>query len=214
MKPMHSLADRLLGAADNTLRTLLAPPQAARTNPAHGLHQTAELTDAEQRLSGALMRVDHARGICTQALYTGQALTARSDKLRRQLNEAARGDTDHLAWTQERLHELEAHSSRLNPLWYAGALGVGVLAGRLGGDQLSLGLVVETKRQMEAHLASHLEHLPQTDRASRAIVTEMRKDEARRADHAMDAGAKRLPLPLRGLLRLAAGAVTCTARCI
>ena len=211
---MYTLTDRLLGAADNALRTLLAPPQATRPSPVQRLHQASELTDDEKRLSGALMRVNHAGEVCTQALYTAQALTARSGSLRWQLDKTTHEETDHLAWTRARLRELEAHTSRLNPLWYAGAFGVGVLAGRLGGDRLSLSLMVEAERQMEARLASHLEHLPQTDRASRAIVSEMRKDEARHADHAMDAGGTRLPFPLRGLMRVAAGVMARTARCI
>lgn len=213
---MHTLTDRLLGAADNTLRTLLAQPQATRANPAQALEptQAPELSEEERRLSGALMRVNHVGEVCAQALYTAQALTTRSPALRRQLDQAAREETDHLAWTQERLQELGAHRSLLNPLWYAGAFGLGVAAGKLGGDRLSLSFVVETERQVEAHLASHMERLPQNDRASRAIVAEMKKDEARHADNAMDAGGTRLPFPVRGLMKVAARVMTRTAHYI
>lgn len=211
MAGMYTLPDRLLGAADNTLRTLLARPQATRESPARAVRDVPELSEEERRLSGALMRVNHVGEVCAQALYTAQALTTRSDTLRRQLDAAAREETDHLAWTQERLQELGAHTSWLNPLWYLGSFGIGVVAGKLGGDRLSLGFVVETERQVEAHLASHLERLPQADKASRAIVAEMKRDEARHADNALDAGGARLPLPVRGLMRLAARVMTRTA---
>ena len=214
MQGMHSLSDRLLGAADNTLRTLLARPQATRENPAHAVHDEPVLSEQERRLSGALMRVNHVGEVCAQAMYTAQALTTRSEALRRQFDAAAREETDHLAWTHERLKELDARRSLLNPLWYAGAFGIGVLAGRLGGDQLSLGFVVETERQVEAHLASHMERLPHADRASRAIVSQMKKDEARHAEDALDAGGSTLPLPVRGLMKLAARVMTRTAHYI
>lgn len=214
MAGMYTLPDRVIGAADNTLRTLLARPQATRENPARAVQAMPELTEEERRLSGALMRVNHVGEVCAQALYTAQALTTRSDALRRQMDAAAREETDHLAWTQERLQELEAHTSWLNPLWYAGAFGIGVVAGKLGGDRLSLSFVVETERQVEAHLASHMERLPQADKASRAIVAEMKKDEARHAENALDAGGTRLPLPVRGLMKLAARVMTRTAHYI
>lgn len=208
---MYTLPDRLMGAVDNTLRTLLARPQATRESPARAVQAMPELSEEERRLSGALMRVNHVGEVCAQALYTAQALTTRSDTLRRQLDAAAREENDHLAWTQERLQELGAHTSWLNPLWYLGSFGIGVAAGKLGGDRLSLGFVVETERQVEAHLASHLERLPQADKASRAIVAEMKRDEARHADNALDAGGARLPLPVRGLMKLAARVMTRTA---
>lgn len=211
MAGMYTLPDRLMGAVDNTLRTLLARPQATRESPARAVQAMPELSEEERRLSGALMRVNHVGEVCAQALYTAQALTTRSDTLRRQLDAAAREENDHLAWTQERLQELGAHTSWLNPLWYLGSFGIGVAAGKLGGDRLSLGFVVETERQVEAHLASHLERLPQADKASRAIVAEMKRDEARHADNALDAGGARLPLPVRGLMKLAARVMTRTA---
>lgn len=207
-----NLTDRLLSAADSGLRTLFATPRAARPNPAlNAAPEAATLSPSEQRLSGALMRVNHVGEVCAQALYTSQALTTKNDALRHQLEEAAREETDHLAWTSERLKELGDRTSRLNPLWYAGAFGIGLLAGRLGGDALSLGFVVETERQVEAHLASHMDRLPAHDAASRAIVAQMKEDEAAHADAALKAGGVELPRPVRGLMRLAARVMTGTA---
>lgn len=206
-----SRADAVLCAADSALRTLFASPQAARPSPARGAESAPTLTERERRLSGALMRVNHVGEVCAQALYTAQALGTRDEELRRQLDAAAREETDHLAWTRERLDELGDRVSWLNPLWYAGAFGIGLLAGRIGGDALSLGFVVETERQVEAHLASHMDRLPSADTASRAIVAQMKEDEARHADDALHAGGAPLPAPLRGLMRLAARVMTTTA---
>ena len=168
------------------------------------------MTAAERRLSGALMRVDHVGEVCAQALYQAQALLARDEGLRAHFEEAAREETDHLAWTEQRLRELGARTSVLNPLWYAGAFGIGLAAGRLG-DAASLGFVVETERQVEQHLASHLERLPAADAASRAIVTQMKEDEARHAEAAKASGGVELPLPVRALMRAAARVMTSTA---
>jgi ubiquinone biosynthesis monooxygenase Coq7 len=168
------------------------------------------LPEPERRLAGALMRVNHVGEICAQALYQAQALTARSDGLRRQMDRAAREETDHLAWTRQRLDELGDRPSRLNPLWYAGAFGIGLLAGRLG-DPASLGFVVETERQVEEHLAGHLDRLPEADRRSRAIVAQMKADEARHADEAQAAGGVDLPPPVRWMMRAAARVMTATA---
>ena len=211
MGGMTNLMDRWLTAADSSLRTLLAPPRAARPSPAATAAPSAHLTETEQRLSGALMRVNHVGEICAQALYTAQALGTTDPVLRRHLDAAAREETDHLAWTRQRLDELGDRVSLLNPLWYAGAFGIGLLAGRIGGEPLSLGFVVETERQVEAHLASHLDRLPAGDSASRAIVTQMKLDEARHADDALHAGGTPLPAPVRGLMRLAAKLMTVTA---
>lgn len=213
MAPMStpSLTDRLLSAADSSLRTLFAAPQASRPSPAAGMTPPTTLTEAERRLSGALMRVNHVGEVCAQALYTAQALGTSDPELRRHLEAAAREETDHLAWTKERLDELGDRVSLLNPLWYAGAFGIGLLAGRIGGDRLSLGFVVETERQVEAHLASHMERLPSGDTRSRAIVEQMKADEARHADDALHAGGAELPQPVRGLMRLAAKVMTTTA---
>ena len=206
-----SLTDRLLSAVDSSLRTLVAALQAARPNPARQAEAGTVLTKRERRLSGALMRVNHVGEVCAQALYTAQALGTRDPELRRHLDAAARDETDHLAWTRERLDELGDRVSWLNPLWYAGAFSIGLLAGRIGGDALSLGFVVETERQVEAHLASHMDRLPSADTASRAIVAQMKEDEARHSDAALQAGGKTLPAPVRGLMRLAAKVMTTTA---
>ena len=169
------------------------------------------LSEPEKRVSGALMRVNHVGEVCAQALYTAQAMTTNDPVLRQHLDAAAREETDHLAWTRQRLDELGDRPSLLNPLWYAGAFGIGWLAGRVGGDKLSLGFVVETERQVEAHLASHMNRLPAGDAASRAIVAQMKEDEANHAREAAAAGGTPLPAPVRGLMRLAAKVMTTTA---
>ncbi len=169
------------------------------------------MVDADRRLSGALMRVNHVGEVCAQALYQAQALTASSSELRQSMQAAARDEIDHLAWTEQRLRELGDRPSLLNPLWYAGSFAIGVLAGRLG-DATSLGFVVETERQVEAHLAGHLDRLPAQDARSRAIVDQMRVDEGRHADAALTAGGKALPAPVRWLMRGAAKVMTTTAQ--
>ncbi len=201
--------DRFLSSLDNALRTLSGAVHAARPMPAGALSQKP-LDEPARRLSGALMRVNHVGEVCAQALYQAQALTARTPELRQQMAQAAREETDHLAWTQQRLDELGDRPSLLNPLWYAGAFAIGVLAGRLG-DATSLGFVVETERQVEQHLAGHLDRLPFEDERSRALVVAMKADEARHADHAQAAGAAELPLPARWLMRGAARLMTATA---
>lgn len=207
---MAIVSDRLLSAADSALRTLFAVPRSARSNPG-AREPVAALSESDARLSGALMRVNHVGEICAQALYTAQALGTRDAALRRQLDAAAREETDHLAWTRERLDQLGDRVSLLNPLWYAGAFGIGLLAGRIGGDRLSLGFVVETERQVEAHLDGHMDRLPIADTTSRAIVAQMKEDEARHADDALHAGGAPLPAPVRGLMRLAARVMTTVA---
>lgn len=208
--------DALLTAADSALRTLFVPPRASRACPTvPEFAPDSDMPAQDKALSGALMRVNHVGEICAQALYTAQALAARSgpqpdETLARQLEAAGREETDHLAWTRERLDELGARPSLLNPLWYAGAFGLGLLAGRLG-HGLSLGFVVETERQVEAHLARHMDRLPAQDQASRAIVAQMKDDEARHAREAQHAGATELPAPVKGLMRLAAKVMTTVA---
>lgn len=207
-----NLTDRMLCAVDSGMRTLFAVPRAARATPApEPGNQSGTLSPSERRLSGALMRVNHVGEVCAQALYTSQAMTTKNDELRRHLEAAAREETDHLAWTSERLEELGDRPSLLNPLWYAGAFTIGLVAGRLGGDALSLGFVVETERQVAEHLGSHLERLPEHDMASRVIVAQMQQDEAAHADAALHAGAAELPLPVRGIMRVAARVMTGTA---
>lgn len=212
--------DALLNAADSALRTLFAQPHATRACPSAPAHPDAHpLSEPERKLSGALMRVNHVGEVCAQALYTAQALAARSrqqgssaarEGLAQQLEAAGREETDHLAWTLQRLDELGARPSLLNPLWYAGAFGIGLLAGRLG-TGVSLGFVVETERQVETHLASHMERLPAADLASRAIVSQMKADEARHAREAQSAGARELPTAVSAAMKLAAKVMTTVA---
>jgi 3-demethoxyubiquinol 3-hydroxylase len=206
--------DRLIASADQALRTLGRGAHAARPMPAPaGGGETVSLNADERTLAGALMRVNHVGEVCAQALYAAQALTARTPELRAQMAAAAREETDHLAWTERRLAELGDRPSLLNPLWYAGAFAIGLAAGRAG-DRWSLGFVVETERQVEQHLAGHMERLPAQDAASRAVVAQMKDDEARHADEAERAGAAAIPAPVRWLMRAAAGVMTRTAHVI
>jgi ubiquinone biosynthesis monooxygenase Coq7 len=201
--------DRLLGAADSALRTLFARPRASRPCPVVAADDTV-LSSEERREAGGLMRVNHVGEICAQALYTAQALATRDAALRKHFERAAGEEIDHLAWVQARLDQLGARPSLLNPLWYAGAFGLGLVAGRLG-DRVSLGFVVETERQVETHLESHLARLPQADHASRAIVAQMKADEAAHAAQALEEGAKELPRAAKALMRAAAKVMTTTA---
>ena len=207
---MTPTLDSALNAADGALRTLFAKPHASRACPTVA-GQATELSSDDKALSGALMRVNHVGEVCAQALYAAQALGTRDPVLRRQLVDASREEGDHLAWTKERLDELGARPSLLNPLWYAGAFALGLIASRLG-DRMSLGFVVETERQVEAHLDSHLERLPMGDHESRAIVVQMKEDEARHARAAESAGAAQLPLPVRLLMRSASKVMTTVAQ--
>jgi 3-demethoxyubiquinol 3-hydroxylase len=202
--------DRLLSCADNALRTLSGAYTASRTCPTPTPADDSRLDAAQRRLSGALMRVNHVGEVCAQALYNAQSLASEDRGLQREFELAARDETDHLAWTHRRLHELGDRTSALNPLWYAGAFGIGLLAGRLGRD-VSLGFVAETERQVERHLRSHLERLPADDHASRAIVQQMTADEARHAANALQAGATELPAPVKVAMRLAGKVMTRTA---
>jgi len=202
--------DRSLIAADAALKTLSGVAKARRARPLAAAGAGAELSAPERQLAGALMRVNHVGEVCAQALYQAQALTARTPVLRAQMMAAAREETDHLAWTEERLRELGDRPSLLNPLWYAGAFAIGLAAGRAG-DAWSLGFVVETERQVEAHLAGHMSRLPEGDAASRAIVAQMKDDEAAHGRAAEQAGATALPAPLRLAMRLAAKLMTTTA---
>ena len=201
--------DSLLTAADTALRTLFATPRASHACPTLADRKTS-LDTMETRRSAGLMRVNHVGEVCAQALYTAQALATKNEALRAHYKQASIEETDHLAWTAQRLEELGARPSLLNPLWYAGAFGLGLIAGRLG-DAVSLGFVVETERQVGAHLQSHLEQLPERDHASRAIVVQMRDDELRHADEAEAAGAAPLPPPVQQLMRAAAKVMTTIA---
>ena len=201
--------DALLNAADTALRTLFAKPHASQACPTLPDQATA-LSDDEKRKAAGLMRVNHVGEVCAQALYTAQALATPNKALRAHFTRACIEETDHLAWTSERLTELGSRTSLLNPLWYAGAFGLGLLAGRLG-DPISLGFVVETEKQVGTHLQSHLSLLPEGDHASRAIVSQMYDDEIRHANDALAAGAVDLPQPVKELMRAAAKVMTTVA---
>ena len=211
---MTNTTDQVLVACDTALRTLFARPHASKPCPTLP-GQVTELTEAEKALSASLMRVNHVGEVCAQALYTAQALATPNAGLRLHYQKACQEETDHLAWTAQRLDELGARPSLLNPLWYAGAFGLGLLAGRLG-DAVSLGFVVETERQVGAHLQSHLgngpDALPTGDHASRAIVAQMHSEELAHARAAEDAGAAQLPPVVQELMRGAAKVMTTVAR--
>jgi 3-demethoxyubiquinol 3-hydroxylase len=212
METDHSL-DAWIGAADRALRALLAPAHASRPvpqPPAAGEGTPTEISPDERRRAAALMRVNHAGEIAAQALYHGQALAARSETTRRMLLDAARQETDHLAWCEGRLEELHSRPSLLNPVWYAGSFFIGALAA-LAGDRTSLGFVVETERQVEGHLDEHLGRLPVADTRSRAIVQQMRADEAAHGANARAAGGVELPGVVRALMRRTARIMTGTA---
>ncbi len=201
--------DRLLAAADNLLRTLSAPPAAARVYPAARLPE-AVMSEAEREHAAALMRVNHAGEIAAQALYHGQALLARDPATAGQLARAAREEGDHLAWCAERLEELQARPSRLDPLWYLGAFATGAAAATVS-DRVSLGFVEETEKQVVEHLRGHLQRLPASDERSRAILTAMARDEAEHGDAARAAGASRLPVVVRRVMRGTARIMTSLA---
>ena len=201
--------DRLLDSAQNALATVLGAPRAERRNPGAGAPE-APLDADQRRHSAGLMRINHTGEVCAQALYIGQAAVARNPATRAQLLEAAQEETDHLAWCADRLRELDSRPSLLNPLWYAGSWAIGAAAG-LRGDGWNLGFVVETERQVEAHLAEHLQTLPEADARSRAILSVMKDDEARHADNALAAGARLLPQPIPMLMATASKLMKATA---
>ncbi|MFT3667249.1 MAG: 2-polyprenyl-3-methyl-6-methoxy-1,4-benzoquinone monooxygenase [Pseudoxanthomonas sp.] len=197
---MRSLSplDRWLVEAQRGLDTVFGNPPAQRPNPAGDTPDVA-LDEAEQRHAAGLMRINHVGEVCAQGLYFGQAAVARDPETRAHLLDAAQEETDHLAWCADRLRELDSQPSLFNPLWYAGSYALGALAG-LRGDGWSLGFVVETEHQVEAHLEEHLESLPPADLRSREILTVMKADEARHAEHAQHAGARVLPPPIPTLM--------------
>jgi len=204
-----SLADRLIRELDRGLRTVAAANVATRPSPAAGVPESVE-DPAARRKAAALMRVNHAGEIAAQALYHGQALTARSPALRQSLLEAARDETDHLAWCEQRVRELDGRTSLLAPVWYAGSFAIGALAG-LSGDRNSLGFVAETERQVVEHLESHVRELPEGDERSRSIVLQMQADEHRHGAEARRAGGWGLPRPIRELMWRTARIMTRTA---
>ena len=201
--------DRLIVGFDKGLRTLFAPALSVRAVPGDGLAES-ELTASERELAGALMRVNHTGEICAQALYQGQALTAQNSTARQALEQAAQEETEHLAWTERRIEQLGGRKSLLNPIWYAGSFAIGAAAGLLG-DRWNLGFLAETERQVVAHLDGHIERLPAADRKSRAIIEQMRDDEARHATSASRHGGGELPPPVRSAMRLSSKVMTGTA---
>jgi ubiquinone biosynthesis monooxygenase Coq7 len=203
------MLDSLIIGFDRALRTLAGTATSARPVPGAQLAEP-ELTPEEREHAAGLMRVNHTGEVCAQALYAAQALVARDPAVKARFAAAAREEEDHLAWTQARLGELASRPSLLNPAWYAGAFAIGVVAG-LAGDRTNLGFVVETERQVEEHLTAHMDQLPAHDAKSRAIVDLMREDEARHGDMAQEAGGDRLPLPVRGVMRLAADVMRAVA---
>ena len=199
----------LLGGLQRALDTVAGAAVAARPSPAE-IRPLTELGAEERRHAAGLMRVNHTGEVCAQALYDGQAALARDPATRAHLEAAAAEETDHLAWCAGRLHELHARPSLFNPLWYAGSFAIGALAA-LAGDRWSLGFVVETERQVEAHLGDHLERLPAADARSRAILAAMQADEARHADNALARGGKQLPFPIPSLMRCASAVMKTVA---
>jgi 3-demethoxyubiquinol 3-hydroxylase len=210
MSSRRSLGDQLVISADRALRALFAPPQASR--PAPGQAAPAA-DDPARRQAAELMRINHAGEIAAQGLYHGQAMVARDPAIRDLLEQAGREETDHLAWCETRLSELQDRPSRLDPLWYAGSFAIGVAAG-LASDRVSLGFVAETEHQVEQHLASHLDRLPADDARSRAILEQMRKDEQAHGELARKSGGAALPVPVQKLMQATARVMTTTARWI
>lgn len=206
---MPDLVTSFILEFDRGLRTLFAPAPTQRPLPG-GTLADADLSEAEKQHAAGLMRVNHSGEICAQALYSGQALTARNEQARAALEQAAREETEHLNWTETRVRELGSRTSALNPLWYAGSFALGALAGALG-DKWNLGFLAETENQVGAHLNSHLDRLPTQDAKSRAIVEQMKEDELRHATTAIEHGGAPLPEPVKLAMRLASKVMTTLA---
>lgn len=200
--------DKIIVEFDKGLRTLFARAPTSRPLPGRDLPD-AELSSEEKRHAAALMRINHCGEICAQALYQGQALTARNEEVKGALEQAAWEETEHLNWTETRIAELGGRTSFLNPLWYGGSLALGALAGALG-DKWNLGFLAETERQVEHHLDDHLARLPQQDERSRAILEQMKTDEIRHAETALEHGGAPLPLPVRAAMKLSSKLMTRT----
>lgn len=198
--------DQAIIEFDKVLRTLFSPARSVRAVPGGDLPDGA-LTDSDRSHAAALMRINHCGEVCAQALYQGQAITSKDDQVRRELEQASTEETEHLAWTELRIAELGGRKSLLNPLWYAGSLAMGLAVGKLG-DRWNLGFLAETERQVEAHLKGHLDRLPGEDHKSRAIVAQMKEDEARHAETAVGLGAHDLPAPARAAMKLMSRVMT------
>ena len=202
--------DQLLIHADTALRTVIGKPLATQRPYPADEFDDCELEEAEARHVAGLMRVNHAGEVSAQALYQGQSITARNEEVREKLEQAALEENDHLVWTENRLHELGNHTSWLNPIWYAGSFAIGALAGALG-DKWNLGFLAETEHQVVRHLDDHLEKLPAEDKRSRAILEQMKIDEAHHATTAIEHGGEELPLPVKKLMQAMSKVMTKTA---
>ncbi len=205
----HSFADFAISEVDRALRTLAGVHTATRPSPAYGVPE-CDLSDAERTHAAALMRVNHVGEVCAQALYQGQRLTARSEENRRALQKAANEEQDHLGWSADRIDELGGRPSLLNPLWYVGSLAIGAASGALG-DRWNLAFLAETERQVEEHLSRHLEELSPADGRTRAVVNEMRIEEAKHRDTALSLGAAEMPRPASEIMRFFARIMTTVA---
>lgn len=202
--------DHLIANIDQGMRTVFGKPEVTeRENPAREV-DTTELSDSEKAISSRLMRINHAGEVAAQALYQGQALTARNKSVKEQMERSALEENDHLDWCETRLKELDSHTSYLSPFWYAGSLAIGAIAGAAG-DKWSLGFVVETENQVEKHLQEHLEKLPAKDEKSRVILQQMKEDEVNHATKAQKAGGAPLPAPIKQIMKLSSKVMTKTA---
>jgi ubiquinone biosynthesis monooxygenase Coq7 len=206
---MLPIPDSLIINFDKALRTVFASAASRRPYPDTGIDE-ADMNEAEKRRAAGLMRINHSGEVCAQALYQGQSLTARNPEAAKALVEAGEEETEHLAWCEKRLGELGSHKSYLNPLWYAGSFGLGMLAGALG-DKWNLGFLAETERQVEGHLDAHLGLLPEQDAKSRAIVEQMKTDEIKHAETALAHGGADLPMPVKLAMKLTSKVLTKTA---
>ena len=203
-----SLLDNLIVEFDKGLRTVLAEAQTVRPFPDRGCEE-AEMDAVEKRRAAALMRINHSGEVCAQALYNGQAITARNPDTEAALREASQEETEHLAWCEKRIHELGSHKSLLNPVWYASSFAIGALAGALG-DKWNLGFLAETENQVGKHIESHLDRLPPQDAKSRAVLEQMKVDEAKHATTAITHGGAELPLPVKLAMKLSSKVMTRT----
>jgi len=203
------MLDRLIIEFDKGLKTLTASAHSVRPYPDAQVQDAAELDAEEKRHAAALMRINHCGEVCAQALYNGQALTAKNPQIKQALAQASKEETEHLAWCEKRIHELGSHTSLLNPLWYAGSFTLGALAGAIG-DKWNLGFLAETERQVGAHLDKHLKELPSQDEKSRAILAQMKIDEAHHADTAVHLGAAELPQPIKSAMQQMSKVMTAT----
>ena len=205
-------ADAFILQFDRALRTVFAPAQARRESPAHRALESPTLP-AEKTAAVRLMRINHSGEVCAQALYQGQSLTARNPEIRAALGRAANEEQDHLAWCEERLHELGGRKSLLNPLMYVGSFALGALSGLLG-DRWNMAFLAETERQVEGHLSVHLDQLPASDAKSRAVLEQMRSDEAEHATTAQAHGAAEMPGPIKRAMRVGSQVMKSTTRWI